>query len=44
MRDVFNERPTKEDTLTINQIKPQDQTSEVILQTTMGDIHLKLNF
>jgi peptidylprolyl isomerase domain and WD repeat-containing protein 1 len=44
MRDILNERPDKTELQIINQLRPQDQPHEVILQTTMGDIHLLLYY
>ena len=41
LRDVFNEVPNKEDIQANSQSKPLE-ISEVIIQTTFGDIHVKL--
>lgn len=42
-RDVFNERPSKEDILSATESSAQQRLfSTAILHTSMGDIHLKL--
>ena len=42
VRDIINERHTKEET--VAQIKPKmtEKQNEVLIQTTMGDIHVLL--
>lgn len=42
-RDVFNEKPNKED-VQLSQLKKQQQSlgASAMIQTTMGDIHVKL--
>jgi len=42
-RDVFNERPTKEEVMAATQIQSKKKSSEVaVLHTSVGDIHVKL--
>ncbi len=42
IRDIVNERPTREESLAVTQPKIAEKQNEVVLQTTMGDIHLLL--
>lgn len=42
-RDVFNERPTKEEVMAATQLESEKRVAEAaILHTSLGDIHLKL--
>jgi len=42
-RDVFNEKPTKEEVMAATQLESENKISEkAVIHTTMGDIHLKL--
>jgi peptidylprolyl isomerase domain and WD repeat-containing protein 1 len=41
-RDIINERPNKEELQMSTQLKMTENKNEVVLQTTMGDIHLLL--
>ena len=42
VRDIVNERQTKEEMAVVSQPKTVEKQNEVVLQTTMGDIHLLL--
>lgn len=42
VRDIVNERPNKEEVQAQSQPKITEKQNEVMLQTTLGDIHLLL--
>ena len=41
-RDVLNEKPTTEEKDTISEMVSRASSSEAIIRTTLGDIHIKL--
>lgn len=41
-RDVLNERPTAEEKDTLSEAVARATSSEAIIRTTLGDIHVKL--
>ena len=41
-RDVYNEKPTRDDRAAAEETKPTSTGTEAVLHTTMGDIFVKL--
>ena len=41
-RDIYNERPTREERVTTDETKPVQIGTEAVMHTTLGDIFFKL--
>src|SRR5271170_261891 len=41
-RDVYNEKPTRDDRVAAEEMKPTQTGTEAVMHTTLGDIFIKL--